>query len=433
MQYPFFSLLTLFSLCPEGKNTMCLQPLLKSKKRPPSALIYGGAILLGVLSGLSDIELLQTLGALISDIFIKIFKCISLPIIALSIIVTLSQYSASAHTKKIWQKALFYTLSTTFIAASVACVLYIFIAPSNISSPDLNAPLSSSISHETYLTYVVQLIPNNIFSPFLDHHVLGALFVSMLVGIAIRYIPDPDSRTTITNFFKGAHGIFLVITGWIVKIIPLALFGFITTTLMELKQGGNIKGLAGYLSVVIFANVIQGLVVLPIFLSLHKIRPFAMLRGMLPALSVAFFSKSSTGTLPITMRTAEQNLGISENISRLVLPLCTSINMNGCAAFIFITVIYLLQNNGMEISFLTMILWIFISTIAAIGNAGVPMGCFFLSASLLTSMNVPISLLGLILPFYSIIDMIETSLNVWSDACVAKVIDVQSQAELTRS
>ena len=77
----------------------------------------------------------------------------------------------------------------------------------------------------------------------------------------------------------------------------------------------------------------------------------------------------------------------------------------------------------MDISLSTMVIWIFIATIAAVGNAGVPMGCFFLSASLLASMNVPITLLGIILPFYSIIDMIETSLNVWSDACVAKVVN----------
>ena len=155
------------------------------------------------------------------------------------------------------------------------------------------------------------------------------------------------------------------------------------------------------------------------------------MKGMLPALSVAFFSKSSAGTLPITMETIEKNLKISPKISRLVLPLCTSINMNGCAAFIFATVMYLMQNNGLEINFFTMFLWIFISTIAAIGNAGVPMGCFFLSASLLTSMNIPIELLGLILPFYSIIDMIETALNVWSDSCVTTLVEkktLESQA-----
>jgi Na+/H+-dicarboxylate symporter len=79
----------------------------------------------------------------------------------------------------------------------------------------------------------------------------------------------------------------------------------------------------------------------------------------------------------------------------------------------------------MAFSFPQMLLWIIIATIAAIGNAGVPMGCFFLSASLLTSMDVPISLMGLILPFYGLIDMLETALNVWSDMCVAKAIDVE--------
>ena len=82
-----------------------------------------------------------------------------------------------------------------------------------------------------------------------------------------------------------------------------------------------------------------------------------------------------------------------------------------------------MQNNWIESNLFTLLQWIFISTIAAIGNAGVPMGCFFLSMSLLISMDVPIDILWLILPFYAVIDMIETSLNVWSDCCVVRVID----------
>ena len=76
-----------------------------------------------------------------------------------------------------------------------------------------------------------------------------------------------------------------------------------------------------------------------------------------------------------------------------------------------------------------MLLWVVIATVAAIGNAGVPMGCFFLSASLLSSMNVPITLMGVILPFYGLIDMLETSLNVWSDTCVTAVIHQKVVAE----
>jgi Na+/H+-dicarboxylate symporter len=123
------------------------------------------------------------------------------------------------------------------------------------------------------------------------------------------------------------------------------------------------------------------------------------------------------------MDAAEKNLGISRGISRFVFPLCTAINMNGCAAFILTTVIYVMQNCGIEIGLSTLLQWIFISTVAAIGNAGVPMGCFFLSMSLLTSMDVSIDLLWLILPFYGLIDMGETALNVWSDACVTQVVD----------
>jgi Na+/H+-dicarboxylate symporter len=408
---------------------MCAHHHLKARKWPNTAALYLIAIALGTLVGFLDFAPLQSLGQIISDIFIKIFKCISLPIIALSIIVTLSQYgdSGDKQMKKIWQLTLFYTLSTTIIAASVACVLYLLISPSNIATKALEAATAqSSPSPNGYLDYLLNIIPTNILSPFIEHQVMGALLVSMLVGIAIRYIPDQESRSAITSFFKGVHGIFLIITGWIVKIIPIALFGFIITSIVQLRSGVELSGLGGYLLIVILANIVQGLVILPIFLYINKIDPYPALKGMMPALSVAFFTKSSAGTLPITIETAERNLGISPRVSRFALPLCTSINMNGCAAFIFTTVIYLMQNNGVEISMLSMLLWIFIATIAAVGNAGVPMGCFFLSASLLTSMDIPIALLGLILPFYSIIDMIETALNVWSDSCVVKVVDKQT-------
>lgn len=104
--------------------------------------------------------------------------------------------------------------------------------------------------------------------------------------------------------------------------------------------------------------------------------------------------------------------------------------MNGCAAFILITVVYLMQNNGTPVTPLLLLSWIFIATAAAVGNAGVPMGCFFLSASLLASMGVPLELLGVILPVYAVIDMVETALNVWSDSCVAAAVNKDLGARL---
>lgn len=406
---------------------MCAQKA-GAKKIYNPFIIYSLMIALGIYSGMSDIAVLKTLGQVISDVFIRIFKCISLPIIVLSIIVTIAGFSSEKSTSRIWQRTLFYTLSTTIVAAIVSCILYLLISPKNVNAV-VQTHAASLGDNTSYLQHLANLIPSNMLSPFLEHQVMGVLLLGIVVGIAIRYIPEKSSKDAVTNFFQGMHGLFLVITKGVVKIIPLGLYGFITTTVIQMSEGINIAGIGEYLATVVSANLVQGLIILPLWLKFNGIKPFVTMRNMMPALSVAFFSKSSAGTLPVTMSTAENKLGVNPKISRFVLPLCTSINMNGCAAFIFITVIYLMQNHGIEITLSTMALWVVVATIAAIGNAGVPMGCFFLSTSLLVSMNVPINLLGIILPFYAIIDMLETSLNVWSDSCVAKVVNQRALSD----
>ena len=391
-------------------------------------VIYALMIILGIYSGLSGISVLQNLGLLVADVFIKIFKCISLPIISLSIIVTLSNYRADGFMRTMWRRTIMYTFGTTLVAASISCLLYMLIQPSMVAvaKPLVQALPSASTS---YLQHIANLFPETIFAPFIEHQVLGVLLLGFVIGVALRFIPDPEARQTLTQFFRGAHALFMVITRWVVAIIPLGLYGFITSTVLQLKGGMALKGVGEYLLIVLLANLIQGFVILPLWLKSQGIKPFAAMKGMLPALSLAFFSKSSVGTLPVTMDSVEKNLGVKPGVSRVILPLCTSINMNGCAAFIFATVIYLMQNHGIVVSYYTMTMWVGVATVAAIGNAGVPMGCFFLSASLLSSMNVPITLMGIILPFYSLIDMLETSLNVWSDSCVVKVVNDKSLAD----
>ena len=402
---------------------MCAQH--QSQKRNfwfNTPVLYALMIALGLFAGLSDVVVLKSLGLMIADIFIRIFKCISLPIIGLSIIVTLSKYRSDGMMRALWQRTITYTLTTTLVAAAVSCFLYLLIKPKSISSTTV-ASAAPTPDTGSYLSHVASLIPSSVFAPFLEHQVLSVLFLSMVVGIAIRFIPDEDAKMTISHFFRGAHGLFMVIIRWVIAIIPLGLFGFITASVVQFRSGAQLQGIGQYLSIIVLANLVQGFIILPLWLKSQGIRPFKTMKYMLPALSLAFFSKSSVGSLPITMETAEKNLKVKPEVSRFVLPLCTSINMNGCSAFIFTTVIYLMQNNGMELSLASMLVWVVVATIAAIGNAGVPMGCFFLSASLLASMNVPITLMGIILPFYSLIDMLETALNVWSDASVVTVVN----------
>lgn len=384
---------------------------------------YAAAIALGVLNGFYGTDLTIRAGDFLSSVFIRLFKFISIPIIAVSLISTLAQLGESRESGQIFRRTIFYTLFTTIIAATVAAALFLLYAPANVSLPTEAGNVPKVVEH-SYFEYVQSVIPDNFLSPFLSANVISVLLVASAVGLALSQL-EKDSRPkeVLTAFFAGAQQILFILVSWLIKILPLGIFGFVTVLCRDLQAGVSLGGLGTYFAAIITANLLQIFVILPAILLVKGISPVKTFRAMLPALTVAFFSKSSAGTLPVTMRCAEENMRVRKSVSGFVLPICTTINMNACAAFILITCVYLMQNAGAEITIGTLASWILIATVAAVGNAGVPMGCFFLAASLLASMNVPILLMGVILPFYAVLDMLETAENVWSDSCVAKMVD----------
>ena len=218
---------------------------------------------------------------------------------------------------------------------------------------------------------------------------------------------------------KGLQELLFTLIRALLTILPVGICAFTAQLVSQIEAGVIVGALGKYTAVVIGGNLLQFFVVIPLFLLARKINPVVVFRGMFPALAVALFSKSSAGTLPVTLASAEDNLRLNPKVTRFVLPICTTINMNGCAAFILVTSLYLMQNANIALTTGTMCVWVFVAVLAAIGNAGVPMGCYFLTLSLMSSMNVPVDLLGVILPIYAIIDMIETCVNVWSDSAVA--------------
>ena len=225
---------------------------------------------------------------------------------------------------------------------------------------------------------------------------------------------------------KGLLGLqdllFLLIRG-LIWTLPLGIVAFSAQLSAQVSAGVMADSIGKYVLVVLGGNVIQFFVVLPLFLMVRGLNPLNVLSNMMPAVLMALFTKSSAATLPVTMETAEQRLGVKRNISRFVLPICTTINMNGCAAFILVTSLFVMQNGGTVITLPTILLWILISVVSAVGNAGVPMGCYFLTLSLMSGIGAPVAILGIILPIYTIIDMIETAENVWSDSCVCAMTD----------
>lgn len=330
---------------------MCIQAEIENsphKHKNWNFIYYIFALIAAFVTGYADISWLHNVAELISKIFVNSFKCLSLPIIALSIIVTFCQSGEKAISNRVWKRSILYTFSTTIIAASVACLLYLIIRPISINAIlDKNEALVN-MEQSSYFAFIIDLFPENILQPFIEQKVLSIVLLAVLIGFALRNIKNSDARNALFNITKGIHEIFLTLTTLLIKLMPFGLYGFVAIMLIHLKQGVAISGLWSYFMIIIGANVIQGFIILPLFLLLNKQQPYKLMRKAMPALSVAFFSKSSTGTLPVTIDMVEKKMQVSTKISRFVLPLCTTLNMNGCAAFIFVTVIYLMQCNVME-------------------------------------------------------------------------------------
>ncbi len=398
---------------------MCVE----NKRKINPNIFFGVAVVLGVCSGFWQQPQIFAFAETISQIFINLLKLVSLPIIFLSIVSTASGMESMQQIKQLGQKVIKYTLITTVIAASVALGLFLLINPVRGAIPESNPLTQTGVeSSPTYLSFFINMIPSNIVQPFSENNVMGVLFLAMLFSFAILSLPS-QHRSVLHTFFSSIYSAIIVITKWIVAIMPIAIWAFITLFMRDLHQGLEFKNLALYLTCVMGANLIQAGVVLPAFLKIKGVSPLKLFKNMLPALSVAFFTKSSAAALPMAMRCAEERAGISRRVASFTLPLCTTINMNACAAFILTTVLFVSMSQGVVYTIPEMLVWIVLATIAAVGNAGVPMGCYFLASAFLAAMNVPLNLLGVILPFYSLIDMFESAINVWSDSCVAAVVN----------
>ncbi len=377
------------------------------------------AFLLGGLSGMIQIGPILSLAEVFSTIMIKSLKLISLPVIFFSIIATLSGMDSFRSVKRVGSTVFKYTLLTTLIAAFTALFLYRIIAPSPIS----NVAAIEDPAHPKLLSVLLDLYPSNIVGIFVEGNVMGIVLIAALLGLSILSLPEKQ-KTSLHTMFDGLFSAFLKIASLLIQTLPFGVWAFVTLFVNDIVKTGfdSYKPLLLYFVTIVSANFIQGVIILPLLLKAKGLSPKQIFKGVSKALTVAFFSKSSNATLPIAMKSMEDNLQIPKKITSFSLPLCATINMNACAAFIFTTVVFVSASFGLSFSFPEMVLWAFVATLAAIGNAGVPMGCYFLSGALLSGIGVPLNLLGLILPMYTILDMLETALNVWSDCCVTAIV-----------
>lgn len=396
-------------------------------------ILWFGALIIGAVLGWMQIPSLNGFFDFVATVFTRLFQFIAVPTIALAVITTLAELGGKKETGKIFIHAVTYTLLTTFSAALVGLVLYNIIAPDNLPADIVGAAagdVPQKLEKLTYYEHFLSVIPNNVLQPFLAGNVLSVLLIAAFAGLALAFMPKTDNREVLLKGIKGLQELLFTMIRGILYVLPIGILAFAAQLSAQIEAGVIVGSLGKYVAVVLGGNMIQFFIVLPLFLLVRGLNPLYVFRQMSPAVAVALFTKSSAGTLPVTLASAENNLKVNTKVSRFVLPICTTINMNGCAAFILTTSLFVMQNAGIELTMGTMITWLFVAVLAAVGNAGVPMGCYFLTLSLMSSLGVPLGIMGIILPIFTVIDMIETAENVWSDSCVCAMTDHDLQGKI---
>ncbi len=392
------------------------------------------ALAVGAVLGSLGIARLDHFLDFVASAYTRLFQFVAVPTIALAVTTTLASLGAKKNTGRIFLHTLAYTLMTTLAAALVGLGLYLLIAPGNLPQALVDSGMGAvdkqiSGHQEAFEAlssgygHVLSVIPNNVLHPFLSGNVLSILLVATAVGLSLALMPDSENKGVLVKAVFGLQELFFTIIRALVWALPLGIVAFAAQLSAQVKAGVIVGSLGKYLAVVLAGNLLQFFVVLPLFLLIRGINPLRVMKAMSPALMMALFTKSSAATLPVTVSSAENNLKARPEVARFVCPICCTINMNGCAAFILVTSLFVMQNGGAALSVGQMLLWVLIACIAAIGNAGVPMGCYFLTLALMAGQGMPLGVMGVILPLYTIIDMIETAENVWSDSCVCSMVD----------
>jgi Na+/H+-dicarboxylate symporter len=395
-------------------------------------IIWIGALVAGAILGVLGIAWLNDVMNFVATVYTRLFQLLAVPTIVLAVITTFATFGSKG-SGRIFGRTLIYTLLTTFAAAAVGALLYVVVAPSNLPQleeanvaemlPEEAQKLLPQSGEAGWGLHILSVIPNNIVKPFLEGNVLSLLLLAFAIGIGLSKLPESENKSVVVKGLLGLQDLLFLLIRGLIWTLPIGILAFSAQLSAQVSAGVIADSIGKYVLVILGGNAIQFFVILPLFLLARGLNPLHVLGRMMPAVLMALFTKSSAATLPVTMESAEQRLGVRKDIARFVLPICTTINMNGCAAFILVTSLFVMQNGGEVLNLTTILMWVLISVISAIGNAGVPMGCFFLTLSLMSGIGAPVAILGIILPIYTIIDMVETAENVWSDSCVCAMTD----------
>ena len=381
------------------------------------------SIFLGLLLGYLGVSELMPVAKVVSSVFVRIMQCLAVPIIFFSLLSTMLDSQAQGSMKRIWKLTLLYTFVTTLVAATLAVCIYKMWNPASnvipMSGKDMALPT-------TYGAALLALVPANILDIFISGNVIGAVVLALGFG-AIGGTLSTDLHEVMSKGVRLMSALFLKCTQSVVCGLPLVLWSFTLIFMQDMTKGFGLGNILTFVFAVLSAYTIHAFITLPLLLKWKGFKCWETLYKSMPAWSVAALSKSSAVAIPSTLQVCTDSFGVRPSTARFTVPVCATINMNGCSSLIIVTTAFMLEVYTGPLPIWAFGVGIFAATFLAIGNAGVPMGCFFITLSFVNALGVPTHMMGVLLPVFALLDMYETGVNVWSDVVVTRCINKDLQ------
>tara|TARA_B100000963_G_scaffold232145_1_gene202698 strand:+ start:7772 stop:9028 length:1257 start_codon:yes stop_codon:yes gene_type:complete len=359
------------------------------------------------------------------QIFKNLLLLIVVPLVFFSLVSGISSLSNMVKLGSIATKTIGLYLLTTAFAVIIAIFFgWVF----NISGyeGEVSAYIPPSGDSSLYDT-VIKIFPNNIFGAFVENNMLGIVFISVLFGIALNLTDELTNN--LSKNFERLNIVFLKIVLIIMGFAPVGVFCLMGSYVMD--HGLDIFGdLIQYVLILIFVLFFHLIFTYSIILKFFaNLNPITFYKKMRNVALFAFSTSSSAATIPVTLKTVSDELGVKKDVSSFVIPVGATINMDGTAIMQGLATMFIASTAGVDLSMVEYVQIVMLAMVASIGAAAVPSAGTITLALILSSLGLPLDAIGLILAVDRILDMIRTSVNVCGDAAVSCIVAV-SEDEL---
>jgi Na+/H+-dicarboxylate symporter len=407
-------------------------------------VLFGQFLLFDPDNTITGMHWTKTAGDLI---LIRPLKLMVIPLIFFSVVAGITRIGDPSKLGKLGGATLLYYFATMLIAVVLGTTLVTLVQPGDLPQ-EVQAELISdgqvAFGNDTGLQGKVegqsmggawtnilkQVIPSNVVAEMSAGRPLGLIVFAILLGLALA---AGGTRTKVArDFFDAGFEGLMILIQWIIWLTPIGVFFLLAWTVGKIGLAQLLGPLGWYMGVVFVGLLIHMLIVLPLILFLFtRINPFGFMSKMKPALLTAFGTDSSSATLPVTMETAELHAGCSKRASNFVLPLGSTINMDGTALYEAVAVVFLFQLYGIDLSMAELMIVVITATLAAVGAAGIPSAGLVTMVIVIAAVNgslagsgltLPVAAIGVILGVDRILDMCRTTVNVWGDAVGARIM-----------